>query len=96
VSESLRIGGCAFGGTRVKLVEYTTDDGATWHNAPIIQQIDADNVWVFWEVYVSFSTAGSYSFQTRATDINDNQQIQVDPDPLDGTSSWPLLIIDVV
>jgi DMSO/TMAO reductase YedYZ molybdopterin-dependent catalytic subunit len=95
VSESLRIGGCAFGGTRVKLVEYTTDDGTTWHNAPIIQQIDADNVWVFWEVYVSFSTAGSYSFQTRATDINNNQQVQVDLDPLDGTSSWPLLIIDV-
>ena len=96
MNESLRVGGCAFGGTRVKLVEYTADDGVTWHNVPIVQQIDADNVWVFWEVYVSFSTTGQFVLKIRATDINDNQQVQVDTDPLDGTSSWPLLIIDVI
>ena len=44
VDQNRRIGGCAFGGTRVKLVEYTLDDGATWNNATIVQQIDADNV----------------------------------------------------
>ncbi len=95
VDQDLRIGGCAFGGTRVKLVEYTIDDGATWTNAPIIQQIDADNVWVFWEINVSVSNVGQITLQVRATDINDNQQIRTDSSYLDGTSSWPQLIINV-
>jgi hypothetical protein len=96
VSQNLRIGGCAFGGTRVKLVEYTTDDGSTWNNATIIQQIDADNVWVFWEINISFSDIGQITLRTRATDINDNQQIKSDSDHSDGTSSWPALVINVI
>lgn len=94
-SQNLMIGGCAFGGTRVKLVEYTIDSGSTWNNATIIQQIDADNVWVFWEINISFASAGEITLQVRATDINDNQQIMSDYSPLDGTSSWPYLIINV-
>jgi DMSO/TMAO reductase YedYZ molybdopterin-dependent catalytic subunit len=94
-NQSLTVGGCAFGGTRVKMVQYTIDDGATWSNATIVQQIDADNVWVFWELNTSFSTAGQYTLQIRATDINDNQQIKTDTSPLDGTSSWPMLVVHV-
>jgi DMSO/TMAO reductase YedYZ molybdopterin-dependent catalytic subunit len=94
-NQSLTVGGCAFGGTRVKMVEYTIDDGATWKNATIVQQIDADNVWVFWEISTSFATSGQYTLQTRATDINDNQQIKTDTSPLDGTSSWPMLVVHV-
>jgi hypothetical protein len=96
VSQNLKIGGCAFGGTRVKLVEYTTDNGATWNNATIVQEMDADNVWVFWEINLSFSTTGQFILRIRATDIYDNQQIQSDPEPLDGTSSWPSLEINVI
>ena len=96
VSETLKVGGCAFGGTRVKLVEYTTDNGLTWNNATIIQQIDADNVWVFWEINLSFTITGEIFLKIRATDINDNQQIQNDPVGLDGTSSWPILLINVI
>jgi hypothetical protein len=96
VSQNLKIGGCAFGGTRVKLVEYTIDDGASWNNATIIQQMDADNVWVFWEINVSFSSIGEIIMKIRATDINDNQQIKTDHDSLDGTSSWPVLEINVI
>jgi DMSO/TMAO reductase YedYZ molybdopterin-dependent catalytic subunit len=96
VSQNLKIGGCAFGGTRVKLVEYTINGGATWSNATIVQQIDADNVWVFWEININFATVGRISLQTRATDIHDNQQIQFDSTPLDGTSSWPILRINVI
>ena len=94
-SQNLRVGGCAFGGTRVKMVEYTIDDGATWNNATIVQQIDADNVWVFWEISTSFFSTGQITLQIRATDINDNHQIKTDSSPLDGTSSWPMLIINV-
>lgn len=96
VSQNLRIGGCAFGGTRVKLVEYTTDDGATWNNATIVQQIDADNVWVFWEITTSFASTGEIILQVRSTDINDNQQTKTDTSFLDGTSSWPMLVINVI
>ncbi|MFX1559842.1 MAG: molybdopterin-dependent oxidoreductase [Promethearchaeota archaeon] len=96
LNQNLRIGGCAFGGTRVKLVEYTIDDGATWNNATIVEQIDADNVWVFWEINTSFSNVGEVILKVRATDINDNQQIKTDYDALDGTSSWPAIVIKVI
>ncbi|MFW9887291.1 MAG: molybdopterin-dependent oxidoreductase [Candidatus Thorarchaeota archaeon] len=95
VNENLEIGGCAFGGTRVKLVEYSIDDGATWTNASIVQQMDADNVWVFWGIDVTFPTAGQIHLYIRATDINDNQQTRTDDSYLDGTSSWPELFINV-
>jgi len=96
VSQNLRIGGCAFGGTRVKKVEYTLDDGSTWNNATIVQQIDADNVWVFWEINIGFSSTGQATLQIRATDIDDNQQDKTDISYRDGTSSWPNLIINVI
>lgn len=95
-SQNLKVGGCAFGGTRVKLVEYTIDNGATWNNATIVQQMDADNVWVFWEINLSFSSISQIFLKIRATDINDNQQIENDHSALDGTSSWPILVINVV
>ncbi len=95
-SQFLRVGGCAFGGTRVKLVEFTIDDGATWSEAPIVQQIDADNVWVFWELEVSIPNAGQFTLQIRARDINDNHQIKTDSSTIDGISSWPQLLINVV
>jgi len=96
VSQDLRVGGSAFGGTRVKLVEYTLDDGVTWTEATIVQQIDADNVWVFWEINTSFSSTGQFILKVRATDIHNNQQNKTDTSYLDGTSSWPMLVINVV
>jgi len=95
-SQNLRVGGCAFGGTRVKFVEYTIDDGSSWKNATIVQEYGVDNVWVFWEINESFTTLGQITLQVRATDINDNQQTKTDPAPLDGTSRWPMLTINVI
>jgi DMSO/TMAO reductase YedYZ molybdopterin-dependent catalytic subunit len=96
LSESLTVGGCAFGGTRVKYVEYTLNGGLTWENATIVQQIDADNVWVFWQIELSFAERGQFTLKIRATDINDNQQVQLDSTVYDGISSWPSLFITVV
>lgn len=95
-SQNLRIGGCAFGGTRVKYVEYTTNGGATWDNATIIQQIDADNVWVFWEINLNFTSTGQLTLHIRATDIHSNQQKSIDDNPLDGNSAWSRLVINVI
>jgi DMSO/TMAO reductase YedYZ molybdopterin-dependent catalytic subunit len=94
--ENLTIGGCAFGGTRVKLVEYTITDGLTWENATIVQQMDADNVWVFWEINTVFYEVGEFTLYIRATDINDNQQVRTDASWLNGTSSWPDLTVYVI
>jgi DMSO/TMAO reductase YedYZ molybdopterin-dependent catalytic subunit len=96
VNENLRIGGCAFGGTRVKLVEYSLDDGATWHDAQIIQEMDADHVWVFWEINTSFPNTGEVILKVRATDIFDNQQTKTDSDYSDGHTSWSVLTINVI
>jgi hypothetical protein len=96
VSQNLRVGGCAFGGTRVRQVEYTTDDGSTWSNATIVQQIDADNVWVFWEINFTSSTPGQVVLQIKATDMFGHQQNRTDTSYLDGTSSWPMLVINVI
>jgi DMSO/TMAO reductase YedYZ molybdopterin-dependent catalytic subunit len=96
VNENLRLGGCAFGGTRVKFVEYSIDYGFTWKQASIVQQMDADNVWVFWEINIRFNSTDQVVLQVRATDINNNQQQKTDFNYLDGTSSWPHLTITVV
>lgn len=95
-SDSLRVGGCAYGGTRVAFVEYTMNSGVTWNNATIVQQIDADNVWVFWEIHLSFDDTGDYTLYTRAVDIHGNKQPRTDSTPLDGTNSWPILYINVI
>jgi DMSO/TMAO reductase YedYZ molybdopterin-dependent catalytic subunit len=95
-SDTLQVGGCAYGGTRVAFVEYTINGGATWSNATIVQQIDADNVWVFWQIDLSFNDTGDYTLYTRATDINGNKQPRTDSSPLNGTNSWPMLYINVV
>jgi hypothetical protein len=49
LNEPLKIGGAAFGGTRVARVELTSDRGKTWKEASIVKKMDANNVWVFWE-----------------------------------------------
>jgi len=94
-SETLHVGGAAFGGTRVAYVEYTLNGGQTWNNATIVEQIDADHVWVFWEVFLNFPEQGEYDLRIRATDINGNRQQQSDPDWRDGTTRWPQLTINV-
>ncbi|MGY5859370.1 MAG: molybdopterin-dependent oxidoreductase [Candidatus Thorarchaeota archaeon] len=94
-NENLKVGGCAFGGTRVAVVQYTTNGGASWHNATIVQQIDEDNVWVFWEINLSFDDADEYELYVKATDINGNRQPRTDSSVLNGTSNWPVLYISV-
>jgi len=96
VNENLRVGGCAFGGTRVAFVEYTLDYGISWNNASIIQQMDADNVWAFWEINISFADAVQVILQVRATDIFGIRQNRTDSDYRDGTSQWPHLTITVI
>ncbi|MHA2027128.1 MAG: molybdopterin-dependent oxidoreductase [Candidatus Thorarchaeota archaeon] len=96
VSQPVTIGGCAYGGTRVQGVEYTINNGGTWNPATIVQQIDADNVWVFWQIDTAFSSSGAYTLHVRATDIFGNTQSQFDYTYLNGTSEWPWIHINVL
>ena len=95
VGEPLRITGAAFGGTRVAKVELTFDKGETWTAADLVKQIDADNVWVFWEAHITFANTGSYTVNVRATDSGGNSQLETDPDRYDGSNDWPLVRVSV-
>jgi DMSO/TMAO reductase YedYZ molybdopterin-dependent catalytic subunit len=93
--ETLRITGAAFGGTRIDKVELTDDGGSTWVDANIVEQGDADNLWVFWEAELSFMEKGKYVVNVRATDTEGNSQQEDDPDRYDGSNDWPMLRVTV-
>jgi DMSO/TMAO reductase YedYZ molybdopterin-dependent catalytic subunit len=93
---SLLIGGAAFGGTRVTGVELSFDRGTTWEQAHITESLDADNIWVFWQIDLVFPETGNYSVNVRARDINGVIQEEKDPDKYDGQNDWPVLKVKVV
>ena len=95
VGTALEIGGAAFGGTRVKTVELTIDDGVTWQKAEIVKSMDADNVWVFWRAELVFSKSGRHRVNVRSTDARGNSQPEDDPDKYDGANDWPVLTVNV-
>jgi DMSO/TMAO reductase YedYZ molybdopterin-dependent catalytic subunit len=92
---SIRIGGAAFGGTRISKVEYMISGRLGWNQTVIVNSVDLDHVWVFWEVNITFNTPGTFTLYTKATDIFNNTQPKSDPSGHDGTNSWPKLIIGV-
>ncbi len=95
VGVPVEIRGAAFGGTRIGKVEVTPDGGKSWKEAAIVQNLDADNVWVFWKALISFDRKGKYRVNARATDIHGNAQKDKDPDRFDGTNDWPVVEIRV-
>jgi len=96
LGNTLRIGGAAFGGTRISEVEYKIEGVLNWTQATIVKSIDADHIWVFWEVNITFNEPGYYTFYTKATDIFNNTQPMTDPLRHDGDNSWPKLVIKVI
>jgi len=95
IGDPLTIGGAAFGGTRISKIEYTINNGLSWSQGTIIQSIDADHVWIFWSVNVTFDVQGTVTFYTKATDIYNNTQPMNDSFWQDGFNNWPKLIINV-
>jgi DMSO/TMAO reductase YedYZ molybdopterin-dependent catalytic subunit len=96
LGDTLFVGGAAYGGTRVAKVEITTDTGATWKQADIVQSMDADNVWVFWLAKLVFFQSGTFQVNCRATDIHGSSQPYIDTNFTDGTNSWPTFNVSVV
>ncbi|MFX1558288.1 MAG: molybdopterin-dependent oxidoreductase [Promethearchaeota archaeon] len=91
--DSILIGGAAYGGTRISKVEYTINDGLDWHQANIIKSVDFDNVWVFWEIKLTFfkMKTAINTIYVRATDIFNRTQPRIDMNLTDGDNSWPSL-----
>jgi hypothetical protein len=95
VNQPLRMGGAAFGGTRIAKVEVTTTGGKTWKETKIVKKMDVNHVWVFWETELIFLKTGKHTVNIRATDIHGNMQQEKDPDRYDGSNDWPMLRINV-
>ncbi|MHA2051626.1 MAG: molybdopterin-dependent oxidoreductase [Promethearchaeota archaeon] len=95
-SISFELGGAAYGGTRISKVEYTTNQGLNWSQANIVQSLDFDHVWVFWNASIIFGAPGSYQIHVKATDIYNNTQPQVDSNALDGSNGWPSISVVVL
>lgn len=62
------VAGVAFAGTRgVSRVEYTTNGGSTWSEAPFDPAL-SDMTWVLWSATWTPSSEGAYRLMVRATD----------------------------
>jgi DMSO/TMAO reductase YedYZ molybdopterin-dependent catalytic subunit len=95
LGDSVVIGGAAFGSKRISGVDITIDEGNTWTPATIVQKLDEDYTWVFWELAIVPQSAGTLTIRSRATGQDGSIQPRDDNDYLDGTNSWPLLNIHV-
>jgi DMSO/TMAO reductase YedYZ molybdopterin-dependent catalytic subunit len=64
------LAGVAFAGTRgISKVEYSTDAGRTWNEAPFKEPL-SPLTWVIWQVEWTPASEGAYELRVRATDKN--------------------------
>jgi hypothetical protein len=85
-----QIAGIAYAGSRsISSVEYSSDGGATWRAAEVLQP-PAANQWLRWTGSFDLPPGGSATLLARATDGVGNQQVQTFslPHP-DGGTGWP-------
>lgn len=62
------LAGVAFAGTRgISKVEYSTDAGRTWNEAPFKEPL-SPLTWVIWQVEWTPASEGAYELRVRATD----------------------------
>ncbi len=94
--EPFEVGGAAWSAGRIAAVEVSPDDGQTWVDAAIVEQIDADGVWVFWSAQLTIDEIGTADLRARATDGWGNVQPDSDPTYLDGTNGWPTRHVEIV
>lgn len=91
LGDTVVVGGTAYGGGRIGLVEVTVDGGTFWRDAEIIHSIDADHVWVFWQIELILTEAKQYALYARAWDLDGNTQPGQDLNTRDGNNAWPLV-----
>jgi DMSO/TMAO reductase YedYZ molybdopterin-dependent catalytic subunit len=88
--------GVAFAGTRgISKVEYTTDGGSTWNEAPFRPPLST-LTWVVWNVVWTPAHEGSYRLMARAIDGMGNPQDQrTAPSYPSGASGYHMIQVSV-
>ena len=80
---TIALGGVAYAGTRgISKVEFTTDGGSTWNEAPFDPPL-SNLTWVVWRATWSPPAEGAYRLMVRATDSAGNLQTRL------ATPSYP-------
>ena len=94
--EEVTIGGVAFAGDRgISKVEYSIDDGRTWHEAKLKQPL-SPYTWLLWTQEWEPVGPGEYIFKVRATDSLGQLQDPTEKDPPpDGASGYHIMFIRV-
>jgi DMSO/TMAO reductase YedYZ molybdopterin-dependent catalytic subunit len=95
VSGPVDIAGWALAGpSGIKRVEVSTDDGASWRPARIIEN-SSPYVWTVWRSHFAPPRAGNYTIRARATDGDGVTQPARDPQSGLGMSGQPRMSLEV-
>lgn len=94
--EEVELGGIAFAGSRgISRVEVSFDDGGTWQNAELRDEI-APLSWRFWTIRWTPPKTGRYEVMVRATDGTGAPQISTPASPFpDGSSGYHRIPVQV-
>lgn len=97
VGASVSLGGIAFAGDRgTSMVEVSTDDGRSWHEAVLRPPLDPRLTWVLWTYDWNPPASGAYRVQVRATDGNGVAQEPGRAPPFpDGSSGYDSITLYV-
>jgi DMSO/TMAO reductase YedYZ molybdopterin-dependent catalytic subunit len=93
---TLEIGGVAFAGTRgISKVEYSTNGGGTWIEAPFDPPL-SNLTWVIWRVEWTPGSEGAYRLMVRATDGSGTLQASASaPSYPDGSTGYHTVQVNV-
>jgi DMSO/TMAO reductase YedYZ molybdopterin-dependent catalytic subunit len=79
----------------IKRVQVSSDDGASWHDAQIIEN-SSPYIWTVWKYHFSPLKPGEYVVRVKATDGNGRTQPENDPQTGSGMSGQPRMRLDVI
>ncbi len=96
VGEDVDLGGAAYSGDRgIKVVEVSTDNGATWTPAQVKSPL-GKYTWVLWAAVWKATAPGEYTVRVRATDGTGALQTREEVGTLpDGASGYHLIRVRV-
>lgn len=95
VSAPLDIYGWALAGPAgIKRVEVSTDDGATWRDAELVENA-SPYVWTVWKIHLAPALPGVVTIRVRATDGDGIKQPEKDPQTGAGMSGQARMGLEV-
>jgi len=95
VAAPVDIWGWALAGpSGIRRVEVSSDDGATWHDARLVEN-RSPYVWTIWRYRFAPTRKGSFVIRVRAADGNGVAQPEADPQTGSGMSGQPRLALEV-